>query len=774
MMKNILSIFRKLRKNKTATSLGIAGLVAGMMCVVYIFLLVTDEVSYDRFHKNIDRIFVVHAYLEGGSEKVDFRGCPPAVGTALKDEYPEVETTCRYIPAYFQYLMASGENRFMERTAYAEFTLFDIFSFPFVYGDKGEPGTPNRVILTEKTAQKYFGKSNPVGKVIRMDNRINMTVAGVIKDIPGNSSITFDAVIPLENIGYYYSRNDFLTSWYNNAFSTYGLLTRPEGFEKVASTITKRIQKVIPESTNYLRAYKFKDGYLFEQKNIRNVRIYILIAFLILMAATLNFINLNTARSSRQARETGLRKTFGASRLNVVRLIYMDVAVICFLAFSLAVILVYTGLPLINKLIGKEISFALIFSFIPLLSFSGIYLLTVLLAGSYPAFFLSSFTPGQILNSNFQTVKSRGLFRNTLIVVMFAVSIILLTSTMIISSQTGYLQKMDLGFEKDQLMYVSLKGKLVEQVQALKQEIGRSSGVLSSSAVTYLPNSIGNNGEGWTWEGKDPNFKPLVTSWETDEDLLKTMGAQMAEGDYLNKDQSGIVINKAFADIIGWDSFTGKTLTNDTQYHILGVIKDIRFNSLSAATKPMAISLIAKSTMNYLLIKVNSGDIMSTIGFITRTCKNIEPSFPVEYGFLSDKYNQMLESEIKLNKLVGIFSVFAIVVLCLGLLGTVMFLIEQKTKEIGIRKCLGENVMSIIGKLTRPFLISGLIAGIIAIPIAWYIMKRWLLNYAGHITLNLMTFILAGIIIIGIALLTVFWQSWKASKRNPVDSLRYE
>ncbi len=490
-MKNILSIFRKLRKNKTATSLGIAGLVVGMMCVVYIFLLVTDEVSYDRFHKKINRIFVVHAYLEGGSEKVDFRGCPPAVGTALKDEYPEVEATCRYIPAYFQYLMVSGENKFMERTAYAEFTLFDIFSFPFVYGDKGESGTPNRIIFTEKAAQKYFGKSNPVGKVIRMDNRINMTVAGVIRDIPNNSSITFDAVIPLENIGFYYSRNDFLTSWYNNAFSTYGLLTKPEGFEKVASTITKRIQKVIPESTNYLRAYKFKDGYLFEQKNIRNVRIYILIAFLILLAATLNFINLNTARSSRQAKETGLRKTFGASRLNVVRLIYSDVAVICFLSFLLAVILVYTGLPLINKVIGKEISFALIFSFIPLLSLFGIYLLTVLLAGSYPAFFLSSFTPGQILNSNFQTVKSRGLFRNTLIVIMFAVSIILLTSTMIVSRQTGYLQKMDLGFEKDQLMYLSLKGKLVEQVQALKQEIGRSSGVFSSSAVTYLPNIIG-------------------------------------------------------------------------------------------------------------------------------------------------------------------------------------------------------------------------------------------------------------------------------------------
>lgn len=774
-MKISLSIFRKLRKNKTTTSLGIAGLVVGIMCVVYIFLLVTDEISFDRFHTRINRIFVVHAYLEGGTEKVDFNGCPPAVGTALKAEYPEVETTCRYIPPYFQYLIVSGENKFMERTAYADFSFFDIFSFPFVYGDKGEANTPNRIILTQKAAQKYFGKTNPVGKIVRMDNRINMTVAGVIKDIPNSSSITFDAVIPLENIGFYYSRTDYLSSWYNNSFTTYGLLTSPEGYQKVASTITRRIQKELPESTNYLRAYKFKNGYLYEQKHIRNVRIFSLIAFLVLLAATLNFVNLNTARSSRQAKETGLRKTFGASRMNVVRLIYSEVATICFLAFVLAIVLVYAGLPLINKVIGKEISFETLFSFIPLVVFFTIYLLTVFLAGSYPAIFLSSFTPGQILSSNFQTVKSRGVFRNALVAVMFVVSIILLSSTLVISQQTGFLQKMDLGFEKDQLMYVSLKGKLKEQVQALKQEIGRSPGVTSSCIVSFLPTLIGNNGEGWDWEGKDPNFKPLVTDWETGEDLLKTFGAKMVEGNFLSKDQEGIVINKTFADIIGWDSFAGKTLKNGgTPFRVLGVIKDIHFNSLSTATKPMAIEMVGNSLTNYLVLKVNPDDIMNTISLIRKTCLTIEPSFPVEYAFFNDNYNQLLASEINLQKLVGIFSVFAIVVLCLGMLGMVMFLIEQKTKEIGIRKCLGENILSITGKLIQPFIISGIIAAAIAIPLTWYVMQRWLQNYAYHIHLNLWIFNLSGMIIIGIALITVSWQSWRAATRNPVEALRYE
>jgi putative ABC transport system permease protein len=768
-------IFRKLSKNKSATTLGIAGLAVGLMCVVYIFLLVTDEINFDRFHTRINDIFVVHAYLEGGTERENFNGCPPAVGTALKDEYPEVETTCRYIPPYFQYLVTYGENQFTERTSHADFSFFDIFSFPFIYGDRGEPGMPDRVILTETAARRYFGKTNPVGKIVRMDNRMDMTVAGVIRDIPVNSSISFDALIPLENMSFYYSRNDYLTSWYNNSFTTFGLLKNPDGYEKVASTITRRIQKVIPESTNYLRAYKFKDGYLYEQKHIRNVRVFCLIAFLVLLAATLNFINLNTARSSKHAKETGLRKTFGASRLSVVRLIYLDVAMICFLAFLIAIVLVYIGLPLINAAVGKQINFTVLFSFIPLMVLSGIYVLTVLLAGSYPAFFLSSFTPGQILSSNFQTAKSRGLFRNALVIIIFIVSIILLTSTLVISQQTRFLKTMDLGFEKDQLIYVSLKGKLKEQVQALKGEIGRSPDVISSCVISHLPTLIGNNGEGWNWEGKDPNFKPLVTSWETDEDLLKTFGAKMTQGDFFNRNQEGIVINKTFADMIGWESFAGRSLKNgDRQYRVLGVINDIHFNSLASETKPMAIEMISNSLINYLIIKISTEHINSTLDLIRKTCQTIEPSFPVEYAFLNDNYEKLLVSEINLNKLVGIFSVFAVIVLCLGLLGVVMFLIEQKTKEIGIRKCLGENVLSIIGQFIRPFLISGIIAGVIAIPFTWYVMEHWLQNYTYRIHLNIWVFLLSGSVITGIALLTVFFQCWRAAAKDPIDALRYE
>lgn len=773
-MKTILLTFRKLRKNKTAALLGIAGLVVGLVCVMFIFFWVTDEISYDRFHSKIDRIFVVHAYLEGGNEKETFSGCPPAVGTALKNEYPEVENTCRYVPPFYQFLVASGENKFMEKTAISDYSLFDIFSFPFVYGDKGDENLPNRIVLTETSAQKYFGKTNPVGKVVRVDNRFDMTVAGVIKDFPNNSSISFDAVIPIGNLETIWSNANCLATWYNNAFITFGLLNKTDEFDKVASTITRRIQKELPESTNFLCAYKFKDFYLYEQKHIRNVKIFILIALLVMLAATLNFINLSTARSAKQAKETGLRKTIGASRVSLVRLVYSDVAMVCLIAFTTAIVLAFAGLPLFNRVIGKQIDFTVLFSFVPMAVLIAIYLLTVLLAGSYPAFFLSSFSPGQTLSSNFQTAKSRGLFRNSLVVIMFVVSIGLLTSTLIISQQTRFLQKMDLGFEKNQLMYVSLKGKLRDQVSALKEELARSSDVISASVVSFLPTNIGNNGEGWNWEGKDSNFKPLVTEWGTDEDMLKTFGAKMTEGNFFNKTQEGIVINKTFADMIGWNGFVGKTLNNNGDQRILGVIDDIHFNSLTQVTKPMAIVRVGIWATNYLVVKVNTEHIGATLDFIRKTCQTIEPTFPVDYAFISDEYNRILVSEINLNKLVGIFSVFAVVVLCLGLLGLVMFLTEQKTKEIGIRKCLGENVLSITRRFVKPFLISGVVAFAIAMPLTWLAMDRWLQGYAYRIHLSIWIFILSGIIAVGIAVVTVLWQSYRAASQNPVEALRYE
>jgi len=774
-MKTILLTFRKLRKSKTATSLGIAGLVVGLVCVVYIFFWVSNEASYDRFHKNIDRIFVVHAYLEGGTKKVDFRGCPPAVAPALKDEYPEVENTCRYIPAFYEFLLSTNGKKDMLKMAFSESSLFDIFTLPFVYGSPGEPGDPNQLVLTQTASNRIFGNENPVGKIVRFNNSTDMTVAGVIKDIPTNSSIQFDAVLPIQNLKIFYGREDFLTTWYNNGFSTYGLLHSPDGFDKIASTITRRIQKEMPESTNYLRAYKFKNGYLYEQNNIRNVRIFSIIGFMVLIAAILNFINLITARSTKQAKETGMRKSIGATRGNIIRLVYYDVAILCLLAFIAAFLIAILGLPLFSNLIGRHIELRSLFALLPMSILLLIYLVTVFLGGSYPAFFLSSFSVSETLKSNFQSVKNKGFTRNSLVVSIFVVSIILLTSTFIISKQTIHLQKMDIGYNKEQLLYINLDGKLKEKVKELKDEIGRSPGVASASVTDFLPVVIGNNGEGWNWEGKDVNFKPLVTNWRTDENLVETLGAKMIEGSFFSNDRRGIVINKAFADVIGWNSFTGKKLNEGgTDYTIVGVINNIQYNSLSESCRPMAIQSSESWSANYLIARTNAGQIDKTIGFIRKTCETIEPDYPFNYGFVDDKFAQLLESETNLGKLVGIFSVFAMTVLCLGLLGVVMFMAEQKTKEIGVRKCLGEQVSSIIVSLIKPFVLSGLVASAIAVPATWFIMNRWLQTYTNRIELNLWIFVLAVFVSIVLAVVTVSWQSWRVATRNPVEALRYE
>ncbi len=778
-MKHILMTFRKLKREKASTVLGIIGLITGLVCVIYIFLWITDEVSYDRFHSQGKNVFVVHAYLEGGTSRMTFNGCPPMVAPALKAEYPEVENACRYFPAYIESLSTYKDQKVVQKTAFGDFSFFDIFSFHFIQGGTGDEGVDNKVVLSETAAKRLFGNNNAVGEIIRLDKKLDVVVAGVVEDMPENSSINFDLILPIEQLANYWGIDDpnFLNTWYNNAFMTYGLLNSPDSFDKIASGITSRIQKELPESTNYLRAYKFENGYLFERGNIRNVKIFILVGLLVLLAATLNFIILKTAQTTRQVKETGLRKAIGASRWGLIKLIYGDIAIICFLAFLVSILLALTGLPFFNQLVGKQISFSVLLGLIPLGAFMGIYLITVLLAGSYPALYLSSFSPGHAFNPNYRRVKNKSTFRNLMVVSQFLLAIILLTSTVVITKQTRFMQKMDLGLEKEELFYVRLDGQLQSKANTLKEEILRLPEIASASIISQLPTGIGSNGEGWNWEGKDPNFKPLVTNWNADEDLLKTFGITLYEGEMFNQQRQGILINKTFADMIGWDSFSGKFINGyETDRQIAGVINDFHYNDLSTAVKPLVIYPMDENARNrnYLMLKMNTANIEKTLAKVKTICRDLEPAYPVYTAFLDDDYNKLVVSELKLQKLTGLFSMFALTVLCLGLWGVILFVTEQKTKEIGIRKCLGETVVSITHRFIRPVFLSALAAFIIAVPVAWYAMNQWLENFAYKTSLNWWIFVVAGLFAMAIALFIVGWQSWRAATRNPVEAIRYE
>jgi len=746
---------------------------------MYILFWATDETSYDKFHSKLDRIFVVHAYQKEATGDIPFASCPPAVGNILKSEYPEVENSCRFISDFQEFSIICEDQKYIEKIAFADYSLFEIFSFPFIYGNAGETGTPDRIVLTQAVASKYFGNDNPTGKILHFDNNQDLTVVGVVKDIPHNSTISFGAIVPLENIvnhGVFKSFGaDYLSSWGGCNFMTFGLLNKPEGFSKITSTITDRIVKEIPGSNIHLRAYKFKNRYLYEMNHIRNVRIFIIIAILVLLAALLNYINLNTARLSKQFKEIGIRKSIGASKLSLARLIYFDVAVVYLLAFVVSIVTAIIGLPLFNNIIEKNVDFTQLFALKPAAILVFTYLLAVVLTGCYPILSISKFSPAGILRSNSMTIKRQKSFRNSLVGAMFFVSIVLLASTLVISKQVHYMQKLDVGFDREQLMYINLQGELKNHCTSLKEEIEKSSDILSVAAVSHLPSEIWNNSDGWNWEGKDPNFKPLVTVWGTDKDFLKTFGTRIIEGSFFDKDQDGIVINKTFAMMIGEDKLIGKTLDfygNKTQ--ILGIVNDIRFNTLREETKPMVIRMFDENNYKYLIIKTNAMQAEKTISYIQSCCKSMVPGTQFDFGFINEEYDKMLSDETNLGRLVGIFSGFSMLVLLLGIFGVVVFMAEQKTKEIGIRKCMGEEVPSIVLRFIKPFIRTAILSGMVAIPLTWYIIDRWLHNYSSHIKLNIWIFLFAVFLTLALTTLIVCWQSWKAAIKNPVEALRHE
>lgn len=776
-MKTIAYLFRKLQRDKLPNYLGIAGLATGLVCVLYIFLWVHNEISYDRFHKNSNEIFVVHAILEGGDEPFVFRGAPPAVAPALKNEYPQVTATARMMPAYSEWMLSHSGEKHMRYTAFADFSLFDIFSFEFTRGGAGESSAKNQVVLTESTAVLLFGASNPVGQIIKLNNTQDLTVSGVIKDLQGNSSIQFQALVSLDVLTRVFANEHFLDTWYNNAFSTYGLLNDAQSFPQVAEGVKNRIQQSNPDSTNFLRAYKFKDTWLYVMNNIRNIRMFSLIGLLILLTAILNFVNLNTARSARQVKENGIRRSLGAQRGNLVKIVYSETALVCLLSFGLALLVGIIGLPSFNDLISKELTFVSLLQWQPLLVLSLILVLTIGLSGLYPALVLSGYSPLQSLRSFKITVKSKGVFRNILIINIFVLSIGLLSATVVINKQMVHLQKMDLGFSKEHLVYLRLNGQLQSQVGVLQDQLKRNPHIISSSLLSSLPNALGDNGEGWDWEQRNQDFKPLVFNWYASPDLLETLEMNLAEGTFFRENQQNvIVINRTFARMIGWDHFAGRSLTNwGNGYEIAGVVEDLKFNNVGEATNPLVIFPATNSwEFGFMALKISPNNIGETLAFIREAATAIEPAFPLQLSFLDDDYKIMLAPENNLQKLIAVFTLFAVVVLTLGLSGLIMFLAEQKTKEIGIRKSLGEAVASIIWRLLIPFLKAGLISALLAIPLSWFAMSKWLENYAERIELDVLTFLLAACSVVLLALMTVGLQSWNAARKNPVAALRNE
>ncbi len=782
MLKSYIKIaMRNILRHKGYSFINIAGLAVGMACCILILLWVKDEVGTDQFHEKIDNLYQIRTIQHYGSEVSTGSGSIPILGPTLREEYPEVINAARFQNGQSQHLLEYGNKQFKEDCQMADPEVFEVFTFPFLIGDpKDAFGDPYVMVLSQNAAERIFGSEDPVGKILALDKKEDFRIVGVMQDIPHNSSHRFDIWIPLEIATKWY-RPNYLSTWYNMAFRTYLEMAPGIDVEAFNEKIFNRIRQAHPETILEPLIYPFSRLYL--DYRMDNIRIFSIIAFVILFIACINFMNLSTARSAHRAREVGLRKVVGAHRNQVTRQFFGESVLLTSLSLIFAIGAAMLLLPAFRSLTAKPLVLSQVFDPTVLLGVICVALVTGFLAGSYPALFLSGFRPITVLKGRLDSGKRGSLFRKALVVLQFALSIMLIIGTAVIFNQVNLLKSKSLGFDKEHVLGVRLEGKLIESVDAVKAELLSYSGIQSVSATSHSPTGVYNNGDGWDWEGRDPNVNPLVTYFGVDPDFLTTFKMEIAEGESFRPAAGGstpqVLVNQTFADIMGHPSVVGMRLSSeDTQLQIIGVVKDFHYTPAYQEIGPAIVYFDPTYTTiaryRFLFMRLNPGDIPASIAHIEKTIRSFNPGFPFEYQFLDESYDRLYRSTEREMALVRTFTVLAILISCLGLFGLAAYTAERRTKEIGIRKVMGASVTGITLLLSKEYAKWVLAANLIAWPASFFLMKSWLQDYPYRTSLGIPVFILAAAIAFLIAQLTVSFQAIKAARSNPSDSLRYE
>ncbi|CAN5897627.1 ABC transporter permease [soil metagenome] len=790
MLHNYLKIaYRNLLRQKAFSVINIAGLATGMACSILILLWVQDELSYDRFHAHADRIYRVNTGMGGENMAIS----PPPLAPALVEELPEVENAVRLKLPFSEVLLSIGDAKFEEKqVVFADSSFLRVFSFPLVEGDlRTAMVRSDSLLLTQKTARKYFGEEDAVGQTLQRANQHLFTVTGVLQDNPGNTHLQFDVVLPLtalRHLNPYYSDS----VW--SEFDAFTYLLLDKGFSPSAPALAdlegrvnelyRRQEKGMKVNLNLqplpdIRLHSKDIAYnlIGESGNVLYVRLFVVIAVFILLIACINFMNLATARSARRAKEVGLRKVVGAGRPQLVRQFLGESLLITALALVLAVVLVELALPPFNQITGKALSVSFLSPQL-LLGLLGIGLLTGLLSGSYPALFLSAFEPVRVLKGVLQMGSGNLLFRNGLVVVQFVVSIVLIVGTAVVYSQLHHIKNADLGYDKENLVYVPLKGELTKNVQPLRVELPRHPSTEHFTFVTFLPTGFANTTTGVWWEGYDPAVQPSFATFGVDPSFVEIFGTELRSGrnfsPHLATDSSGYLINEKAAQLMGLDpdsavgfkfSFWQRDAT------VIGIVKDFNFKPVHHPVEPLILHM-RHNYINYLVVRAQPGSLQQTIADLEQVWDRVNPAYPFTYGFIDQDLEQQYRAEERMGQIFNSFSLLAIFISCLGLYGLAAFTAEQRTKEIGIRKVLGASVASIVRLLSKNFIKLVGVAILIALPLAWYAMGRWLEDFAYRIDLEWWVFALAAGLALLIALLTVSFQSVKAALANPVKSLK--
>ncbi len=773
---------RKIRRHKGYSFINISGLAIGMACCFLVFLWVKDELSFDRFHSNAQEIYRV--LLNPQNTDIYHPYGPGPLGPALAANYPEIINFTRIFGDASAPLRYRNQV-FTGKVCGVSPSFFEIFTFPFVKGDpKNCLSEPRSIVLTEKMAAKLFQEEDPIGKTLGFEwwgTWHDLKVTGVIEDVPSNSHIHFDYLLPFEFVTW---SGMTIEDWDIGAYQTYVLLPKNSNFNEVSEKIAGTIKKHFPESPNTLHLEPLTRIHLYNFTGggpITYVYIFSIIGILILGIACINFMNLSTARSMERAREVGMRKVVGSTRAQLIRQFLGESVLLSLLSFVLALILVQTLLPSVNNIVGKQLTLS--HSGTPLFIFIGIAFLTGIVSGIYPAIFLSNFRPITVFKGFVRSGSQKIRLRKLLVIGQFVVSIMLITGTIIIYQQLVYMRNTDMGINKEHVINMELRGGLRNKYYTIKNELLKNSDILAVSATNgSFSKRFGTDKIGW--EGKPEDKRIFMSIHSVDFDYQKIFDIKMAQGRYFSRDyqtdvSDGIIVNETAAQIMGMESPVGQRISCWIPYSpqrsgtIVGIAKDFHFRSLHEKIDPLVL-VIAPGWFTDMYIRMKPENFPETLGFIEKTIKKFAPDFPLEYSFLDEDIDNLYKTEQRIGDLVKYGTFLAIIIACLGLFGLASFTAEKRTKEIGIRKVLGASISGIVLLLTKEFTKWVILANLVAWPIAYYVMYRWLQNFAYHINIGIWTFLLSATLALVIALITTSIQAIKAAISNPVDSLRYE
>lgn len=808
MLKNYLkSALRNMARRKGYSLINIIGLAIGMACCLLILMFVNDELNYDNYNENAERICRIAGSYRYGGRDFQFGTVSAPMAKVLIDEYPEVEDTVRF-RGQGNFIVKFAEKSFTERRViFSDPTIFNVFTIPL---RQGEPKTalkdPYTLVLNKKTAEKYFGKENPLGKIIKLDNEKDYKITGVFTDIPHNSHFHFDIIASLASL-----EESCSPSWLRDNFFTYILLkpgASPKALEAKFPRLIKKyfapeLEKQFGQSMEtlinegnvraefylqpLLRIHLYSDlmAELEANSDIKYVYIFSAIALFILVIASINFMNLTTARSAGRAKEVGMRKVLGSDRRQLIGQFLVESTVLSIIAMVIALVLVNLALPYFNSLSGKELPLADNYNGVMVLSMLVITLLTGLLAGFYPAFFISAFHPISVLKGQLKSGVKSGSLRSTLVVFQFTVSIVLIIGTLVVMNQLNYIQNKKLGFDKDRVLILHNANLLDQQVQTFKNEMLKYPQIKNAAVSSYLPVPSARHGGAVSPEGQWDNETSTSTSvqnWTVDYDYITTLGMKLAAGRNFSRsnptDTSAVIINQAAAKQFGWEKSLGKRLDRFfgegeiKSFTVIGVVEDFHFESLRNTIAPVLLYL--GQTGGLISFRINTDNIPGAIDLLRDKWEKFLPGQPFEYSFLDERFDQVYRTEQRLGKIFGTFALLAIFVGCLGLFGLAAFIAEQRTKEIGIRKVLGASIPSIIRLLSLEFVRLVAAATLIAWPLAYLIMNQWLREFAYKTSLSIWIFLAAGISAVTIALITVGYQSVKTALTDPAKCIQYE